>query len=106
MRVVSLLLLLQLISEKHMTALWGIAQPFLFGLIGAAVDFTQITPSVVGENLCVILTNTLLNLYGNSETFHFNFGNLETYTCLSHIIDVFPSYDSCVTLDFSCQSHT
>ena len=42
--------------------LWTIFQPLLFGLIGAAVDLTEINPKVIGKVLGLSLGSAKFNL--------------------------------------------
>ena len=41
--------------EHELAIFWMFCQPFLFGTVGAAVQFAKITPSVIGYGFAVIL---------------------------------------------------
>ncbi|XP_066303498.1 sodium/hydrogen exchanger 9B2-like isoform X3 [Branchiostoma lanceolatum] len=48
--------------EAMMSDLWGVAQPFLFGLIGAEVDVLKIQPQTIGLGVAAIVIGSLVRM--------------------------------------------
>ena len=50
--------------EKELAIFWMFCQPFLFGTVGAAVQFSVISPSVIGWGVIVIMLGVTFRWLG------------------------------------------
>ena len=59
---------------------WQLAQPFLFALIGAEINFSVIRPSFVGE-LIIVPVQWSVAPFSEASTLHVEVAGLLYYTC-------------------------